>query len=94
MPSIPWCRAIGVVVQNPQQEDRMHNHEKPVARQRKLHFEDDELWVRACAMALALYISGAAGAPPLSRNPQAIRCPEADPFTQNVQGLDFAVDRR
>ena len=22
----------------------MHNHEKPVARQRKLHFEDDELW--------------------------------------------------
>ncbi len=23
----------------------MHNHEKPVARQRKLHFEDDELWI-------------------------------------------------
>ena len=45
MPSIPWCRAIVVVVQNPQQEDRMHNHEKPVARQRKLHFEDDELWI-------------------------------------------------
>jgi hypothetical protein len=45
MPSIPWWRAIGVVVQNPQQEDRMHNHEKPVARQRKLHFEDDELWM-------------------------------------------------
>jgi hypothetical protein len=45
MPSIPWWRAIGVVVQNPQQEDRMHNHEKPVARQRKLHFEDDELWI-------------------------------------------------
>ena len=45
MPSIPWCRALGVVVQNPQQEDRMHNHEKPVARQRKLHFEDDELWI-------------------------------------------------
>ena len=44
MPSIPWWRAIGVVVQNPQLEDRMHNHEKPVARQRKLHFEDDELW--------------------------------------------------
>jgi hypothetical protein len=42
---IPWWRAIGVVVQNPQQEDRMHNHEKPVARQRKLHFEDDELWI-------------------------------------------------
>jgi hypothetical protein len=34
---------IGVVVQNPQQEDRMYNQE-PVARQRKLHFEDDELW--------------------------------------------------
>ena len=45
MTSIPWWRAIGVVVQNPQQEDRMHNHEKPVARQRKLHFEDDELWM-------------------------------------------------
>ena len=45
MPSIPQWRAIGVVVQNPQQEDRMHNHEKPVARQRKLHFEDDELWI-------------------------------------------------
>ena len=45
MPSIPRWRAIGVVVQNPQQEDRMHNHEKPVARQRKLHFEDDELWI-------------------------------------------------
>ena len=45
MPSIPWWRAIGVVVQNPQQEDRMHNHEKPVARQRKLYFEDDELWI-------------------------------------------------
>jgi hypothetical protein len=44
MLSIPWWRAIGVVVQNPQQEDRMHNHEKPVARQRKLHFEDDEFW--------------------------------------------------
>ena len=44
MPSSPWWRALGVVVQNPQQEDRMHNHEKPVARQRKLHFEDDELW--------------------------------------------------
>jgi hypothetical protein len=45
MPSISWWRATGVVVQNPQQEDRMHNHEKPVARQRKLHFEDDELWI-------------------------------------------------
>lgn len=45
MPSIPWWRAIGVVVQNPQQEDRMHNHEKLVARQRKLHFEDDEPWI-------------------------------------------------
>ena len=44
MPGFPWWRALGVVVQNPQQEDRMHNHEKPVARQRKLHFEDDELW--------------------------------------------------
>jgi len=44
MASFPWWRAIGVVVQNPQQEDRMHNHEKPAARQRKLHFEDDELW--------------------------------------------------
>ena len=44
MPSVPWWRAVGVVVQNPQQEVRMHNHEKPVARQRKLHFEDDELW--------------------------------------------------
>jgi hypothetical protein len=45
MPSIPQWRAIGVVVQNPQQEDRMHNHEKSVARQRKLHFEGDELWI-------------------------------------------------
>ena len=44
MPNFPWWRAMGVVVQNPQQEDRMHNHEKPVARQRKLQFEDDELW--------------------------------------------------
>ena len=44
MPSLPWWRALGVVVQNPQQEGRMHNHEKPVARQRKLQFEDDELW--------------------------------------------------
>ena len=44
MPSFPWWRALGVVVQNPQQEDRMHNHEKRVARQGKLHFEDDELW--------------------------------------------------
>ena len=44
MPSFPWWRALGVVVQNPQQEDRMHNHQKPVAQQRKLHFEDDELW--------------------------------------------------
>ena len=44
MPSFPWWRAIDVIVQNPRQEDRMHNHEKPVASQRKLHFEDDELW--------------------------------------------------
>src|SRR5262249_53941060 len=44
MAGFPWWRAIGVVVQNPRQEDRMHNHEKSVARQRKLHFEDDELW--------------------------------------------------
>jgi hypothetical protein len=33
-----------MVVQNPQQEDRMHNPETLVARQRKLQFEDDELW--------------------------------------------------
>ena len=44
MASFPWWRALGGVVQNPQPEDRMHNHEKPVARQRKLQFEDDELW--------------------------------------------------
>jgi hypothetical protein len=24
----------------------MHNKENPVTRQRKIHFEDDELWVR------------------------------------------------
>jgi hypothetical protein len=44
MPSLPWRRALCVVVQNPQQEDRMHNHEKPAARQRKLRFEDEEVW--------------------------------------------------
>ena len=44
MLSLPWWRALGVVVQNPQQEGRMHNHEKPVARQPRLQFEDDELW--------------------------------------------------
>lgn len=34
------------VVQNPQEEVGMHNNENPVIRQRKLHFEDDELWTR------------------------------------------------
>jgi hypothetical protein len=24
----------------------MHNKENPVTRQRKIHFEDDELWIR------------------------------------------------
>jgi hypothetical protein len=33
-----------MVVQNPEQEVRMHNKENPIRRQRKLHFEDDELW--------------------------------------------------
>ena len=33
-----------MVVQNPEQEVRMHNKENPVTRQHKLHFEDDELW--------------------------------------------------
>jgi len=33
-----------MVVQNPEQGVRMHNKENPIARQRKLHFEDDELW--------------------------------------------------
>jgi hypothetical protein len=33
-----------MVVQNPEQEVGMHNKENPIARQRKLRFEDDELW--------------------------------------------------
>jgi hypothetical protein len=33
-----------MVVHNPQQEVGMHNKENPVAQQRKLHFEGDELW--------------------------------------------------
>jgi hypothetical protein len=33
-----------MVVQNPEQEVGMHNKENPVTRQRKLHFEDDQLW--------------------------------------------------
>jgi len=44
MPSLPRGRTICVVVQNPQQEDRMHNHEKPAARQRHLRFEDEDVW--------------------------------------------------
>jgi hypothetical protein len=35
-----------MIVQNPQQEVGMHNKENPVRWQRKLHFEDDELWTR------------------------------------------------
>lgn len=31
-------------VQNPQQEVGMHNKENPVARQRRLRFQDNELW--------------------------------------------------
>ena len=31
-------------VQNPQQEVGMHNKENPAARQRRLCFEDNELW--------------------------------------------------
>jgi len=30
------------------------------------------------------YIFGSAGAPPDSTNPQAIMCPDVDPFNQNV----------
>jgi hypothetical protein len=33
-----------VIVQNPQEEVRMHNEENQAARQRKLRFEDEELW--------------------------------------------------
>ena len=44
MPSFQRWRTICVVVQTPQQEDKMHNHEKPAARQRNLHFEDEEVW--------------------------------------------------
>jgi hypothetical protein len=38
-------RSLGspVIVQNPQEEVRMHNDEL-AARQRKLRFEDEELW--------------------------------------------------
>ncbi len=32
------------MVQNPQEEVRMQNHEKPATWQRNLRFEDDELW--------------------------------------------------
>jgi hypothetical protein len=32
------------VVQNPPQEVRMRNKENPVTLQRKIHFEDSELW--------------------------------------------------
>jgi hypothetical protein len=35
-----------MVVQNPEQEVRMHNKENPATWQRKLHFEEDELWMR------------------------------------------------
>jgi hypothetical protein len=33
-----------MIVQNPQEEVGMHNKENPVTRQRRLHFEDSELW--------------------------------------------------
>jgi len=33
-----------VIVQNPQEEVRMHNNENLATRQRKLRFEDEELW--------------------------------------------------
>jgi hypothetical protein len=33
-----------LIVQNPQEEVRMQSHENPATRQRKLPFEDDELW--------------------------------------------------
>jgi hypothetical protein len=32
------------VVQNLHQEGRMHSNENPVAWQRRLHFEDEEIW--------------------------------------------------
>jgi hypothetical protein len=35
-----------MVVQNPHQEVGMHNKENQVTRQRKIHFEDEELWAR------------------------------------------------
>ena len=44
MPSPQRWRAIGVIVQNHQKEDRMHNHENRVLRQRRLRFEDEEVW--------------------------------------------------
>jgi hypothetical protein len=34
-----------MVVQKPQQEVGMHNKKNSIAQQRKLHFEDDELWM-------------------------------------------------
>jgi hypothetical protein len=33
-----------MIVQNPEQEVGMHNKENPVAWQRRLHFEDNQLW--------------------------------------------------
>ena len=33
-----------VVVQNLQQEVKMHSNEKPTGWQRRLHFEDEEIW--------------------------------------------------
>jgi hypothetical protein len=33
-----------MIVQNPQEEVRMHNDENQATRQRKFRFEDDELW--------------------------------------------------
>jgi hypothetical protein len=33
-----------MIVQNLHQEARMHSNEKPAGWQRKLHFEDEEIW--------------------------------------------------
>jgi hypothetical protein len=44
MSSCQRWRTICVIVQTPQQEDRMHNHKNPVVRQRRLRFEDEEVW--------------------------------------------------
>src|SRR5262249_36957227 len=44
IPSHPRQPTPPLIVQNPQQEVRMQNHECPATWQRNLRFEDDELW--------------------------------------------------